>query len=179
MLITMSMRHRATRVAVFLLAIVTLVTLFASPSWLQAADATRPATPHFRIVTFDGKVYDNASLKGQPTLLMFWASWCQVCQRELPLLSHFYQKEKPAQLRVLAIGFADTRANIEGYVKSHPSTFVFPTAYDKADEVAQLFGVVATPTFVALDARGNISVVHRGGRLSDNPQYRAFLAILQ
>ena len=179
MLITMSMRHRATRVAVFLLAIVALVTLFASPSWLQAADATRPATPHFRIVTFDGKVYDNASLKGQPTLLMFWASWCQVCQRELPLLSHFYQKEKPAQLRVLAIGFADTRANIEGYVKTHPGTFVFPTAYDIGDKVAQVLGASGTPTFVLLDAQGGVQLVHRGGGISDDPQYRAFLATLK
>ncbi len=127
---------------------------------LPAADAPRRIAPNFRVTTFAQEVISKESLKGHPTLLMFWAPWCQVCQRELPLLAKFYLHDKPAALKVLAIGFADTPSHVQEFVKAHPTTFVFPTAYDTDDEVAQLFGIFATPTFVALDAQGNISLVH-------------------
>lgn len=141
-----------------------------------AADAARPTAPAFRLTTFSGDVYSEESLRGQPALLMFWAPWCQVCQRELPVLAQFYLKQKPAPLRVLAIGFADTQRHVEDFVKAHPSTFLFPTAYDAEDRVAGDFGVNATPTFVLLDAQGHVHLVHRGGGISQNPQYQAFLA---
>ncbi len=143
-----------------------------------AAVAGAPA-PAFEVVTFAGEAYSRDSLKGQPTLLVFWASWCPVCQKELPVLGRFYTKDKPGQLRVLSIGFSDLRGNIERYVKAHPESFVFPTAFDIDNDVAQAFKVTATPTLVLLDAQGNIVLVHRGAGVLQNPQFREFLAGLK
>lgn len=151
----------------------------ARDSRVPVAEAAQPTAPKFRLKTFSGEVYSAESLRGQPALLMFWAPWCHVCQRELPVLAQFYLKQKPAPLRVLAIGFADTQRHVEDFVKANPSTFPFPTAYDVEDVVAGDFGVNATPTFVLLDAQGHIHLVHRGGGISQNPQYRAFLAGLR
>ncbi len=109
---------------------------------------------------------------------MFWAPWCPVCQKELPILGRFYQQEKPTQLQVIAIGFADRRENVEAYVKTHPELFVFPTAYDEENWVSQAFRVTATPTFVLLDSSGTILLVHRGGGINRNLRYREFLASL-
>lgn len=113
-----------------------LIALF-SPMGLGAdtgkamAMAANSEAPAFELVTFTGEAYSNESLKGRPVLLVFWAPWCKVCQRELPLLGQFYQQEKPAQLRVVSIGFADTRTNVEAFVKAWVSAFVFPAAYDE------------------------------------------------
>ena len=137
------------------------------------------AAPSFELVTFTGEAYDNHSLKGRPTLLVFWAPWCKVCQRELPLMGQFYRQDRPAQLRVVAIGFADTRANVEAFVKARPSDFVFPTAYDEDRWVAQAFKITATPTYVLVDAGGQIVLVHRGGGLFQNMQFREFLSTLK
>lgn len=146
--------------------------------WFSSEGLSRTA-PTFRLTTFGGEVYSDESVKGKPALLMFWAPWCQVCQRELPILAQFYLQQKPASLRVLAIGFADTRKHVEDFVKTRPSTFPFPTAYDAGDRVAGDFGVFATPTFVVLNAQGQIHLVHRGGGIGQNPQYQAFLAGLK
>ncbi|MER3422231.1 MAG: hypothetical protein C4293_02375 [Nitrospiraceae bacterium] len=143
------------------------------------AEAARATAPSFELVTLSGEAYRNESLKGRPTLLAFWAPWCKVCQRELPLLAQFYGKEKPAPLRVLSIGFADIRANVEAFVKTRPSTFVFPTAYDEDRWVAQAFKINATPTYVLIDAQGSIVLVHRGGGLLQNVEFRGFLATLK
>lgn len=137
------------------------------------------AAPSFELVTFTGEAYSKDSLKGHPTLLVFWAPWCKVCQRELPLMGRFYRQDKPAQLQVISIGFADTRTNVEAFVKARPSDFVFPTAYDEDRWVAQAFKITATPTFVLVDARGQIVLVHRGGGLLQNMQFREFLSTLK
>ena len=51
--------------------------------------------PSFSLVTLKGDTINKESLKGQPTLLMFWAPWCPVCRKELPILGQFYRTERP------------------------------------------------------------------------------------
>ena len=154
------------------------VILSFSPSALRAGPAISTA-PAFEVVTFAGESYDSESLRGRPALLVFWAPWCKVCQRDLPLLAEFYQRERPRQLEVIAIGFADTRTNVAQFIKERPGTFVFPSAYDEDRWVAQTFKINATPTYVLLDAQGSIVLVHRGGGLLQNFQFREFISTLK
>ena len=154
-----------------------LVTGPGRPANISAAANT--AIPSFELVTFAGEAWSDKSLQGRPTLLVFWAPWCNVCQKELPLIEQFYRHNKPAQLRVLSIGFADTRTNVEAFVNARPGVFVFPTGYDEDRWVANAFKVNATPTYVLVDARGTIALVHRGGGLLQNAQFREFLATLK
>lgn len=135
--------------------------------------------PEFQLRALDGHTYSKTSLQGRPTLLVFWAPWCRYCQMELPILAKFYQGNKPNQLQVFTIAFSDTRAHVEEYVKSNPDTFVFPTAYDPDNVVAQAFGVNATPTFVVMDAGGEMILAHRGAGINLNPQYQEFLKSLK
>ncbi len=149
-----------------------------SASRMGYAGTEAPAAPAFDIVTMQGDSYSWDSLKGQPVLLIFWAPWCQVCQRELPELATFYRNDKPKPLRVLSIGFADLRTNVEAFVKARPDIFVFPTGYDEDRWLAQTFKVNVTPTYVVLDANGRIVLTHRGGRVLQNPQLRSFLSTI-
>ena len=143
------------------------------------AEPAGSTAPSFELVTFGGEAYSKESLKGRPTLLVFWAPWCKVCQRDLPLLGEFYRRDKPAQLGILSIGFADTRTNVERFVKERPGTFPFPSAYDEDRWMAQAFKVNATPTYVLLDAQGSVVLVHRGGGVLKNLQFREFLSTLK
>lgn len=153
--------------------VLSLIVLFGGAE-LQAGAMGTPA-PVFELVTFSGETYSNHTQQGRPVLLVFWAPWCNVCQRDLPLLREFYQRHKPAQLDVVSIGFADTRTNVERFVKERSGTFVYPTAYDEDRWVAQAFKVNATPTYVLLDAQGSVILVHRGGGVLQNPQFRECL----
>jgi thiol-disulfide isomerase/thioredoxin len=170
------MRGRGVRLRAVLVALLGLTG--AGPGQAMAGDPNPPA-PAFEVVTIAGEAYTNASLKGQPALLVFWAPWCRVCQRELPLLGEFHRREKPGQLRVISIGFADTRANVETFVKARAGVFLFPTAYDEDRWVAQAFKVNATPTYVLMDAQGYVILVHRGAGILQNIQFREFLSTLK
>ncbi len=145
---------------------------------LRAAAAGSPV-PAFELVTLTGESYSKESLRGRPVLLVFWAPWCQVCRRDLPLLSEFYRHDRPAQLDVVSIGFADTRSNVERFVKERSETFVYLTAYDEDRWVAQAFTINATPTYVLVDAQGTIVLVHRGGGVLQNPQFREFVSTMK
>ena len=145
----------------------------------EDAGAAEVAAPEFCVGTLTGETYTSEMLKGQPTLLVFWAPWCKVCQRELPVLAEFAQHEKPVPLRILSIGFADSRENVGDFVKARAATFVFPTAYDEGSQVARSYRINATPTFVLVDDRGYVVLVHRGGGLLQNVQLREFLSTLK
>jgi thiol-disulfide isomerase/thioredoxin len=173
------MRRRA-RLIVLVLVVAGLSVFFLAGQAVEvAAEPATSAAPRFDLVTLAGEAYSKESLKGRPALLVFWAPWCPVCRKELPILSRFYQRERPVSLQVVAIGFSDMRGNVEAYVKSHPETFVFPTAFDEDNWISQAFKVTATPTFVLLDASGTIQLIHRGGGINQNPKYREFLAGLK
>lgn len=157
-----------------------LVCVIASFSPMNlAAGSTTSTAPVFELVTFAGEIYNNESLKGQPALLAFWAPWCKVCQQDLPPLAEFYLRDRPAQLRVVSIGFADTRTNVVHFVKERSGTFVFPTAYDEDRWTSQAFKINATPTYVLLGSEGSIVLVHRGGGVFQNVQFQKFLSALK
>ncbi len=156
-----------------------MVTLSLLFGVLTATAGPSVPAPEFQLKAFDGHTFSKASLHGRPTLIVFWAPWCRYCQMELPILAKFYQGNKPDQLQVLTIAFSDSLAHVEEYVTSNPDTFVYPTAYDRDNVVAQAFGVNATPTFVVMDADGEMILAHRGAGINRNPQYQEFLKSLR
>ena len=162
--------------------VLTVVALFFSSSGVDSAKsevASAPPAPAFEIITSTGETFNNLSFKGRPAVLVFWAPWCKVCQRELPELAQFYQERRPAPLRMVSIGFADFRSNVEAFVKDRPEVFIFPNAYDEERWLAQTFRVNATPTYIVLDAQGRIALTHRGGGVLQNPRFQQFLSVLK
>lgn len=162
--------------------VLTAVALFFSSSGVDSAKsevAAAPPAPAFEIITSTGETFNNLSLKGRPAVLVFWAPWCKVCQRELPDLAQFYQQRRSAPLRMVSIGFADLRSNVEAFVKDRPEVFIFPNAYDEERWLAQTFRVNATPTYIVLDAQGRIAMTHRGGGVLQNPRFQQFLSALK
>jgi thiol-disulfide isomerase/thioredoxin len=152
-------------VTIFVAFIFLFVLLEGSLLNLSASNSDRDAAPDFAVSSLKGVHFTNLKLEGNQALLMFWAPWCGVCQRELPKLAHYYQNDMPDDLQLLAIGTSSSRRDVEQYVNGHSETFIFPTAYDAKKVIASDFGIRAFPTYVLLDQDGTILLVHRGGGL--------------
>ena len=140
-----------------------------------AAQALNEPAPEFQLSGLDGSIISNYSLEGDPALLMFWAPWCGVCQRELPKLAHYDDEEKPDGLQIVTIGGSASKDQVRDYVQDHWDTFVFPTGYDDGKLVAGTFGIRAFPTYVLLDQDGNISLIHRGSGLLNNRTFHQLI----
>jgi len=73
--------------------------------WLPAAQASsltvgRPA-PGLVLHTLDGQSIASEDLRGNVVILTFWATWCEPCRTELPLLSAYAARHAAHGLRVL------------------------------------------------------------------------------
>jgi len=49
----------------------------------------RKEAPVFSLNSLDGKKISLSDFKGKPVLITFWATWCESCKEELPVLNKF------------------------------------------------------------------------------------------
>ena len=49
----------------------------------------RKEAPVFSLNSLDGKQISLSEFKGKPVLVTFWATWCDSCKEELPVLDKF------------------------------------------------------------------------------------------
>jgi thiol-disulfide isomerase/thioredoxin len=68
----------------------------------------RKEAPAFTLNSLDGKKISLSDFKGKPVLITFWATWCDSCKEEMPILEKFSQ-EKKDQLTILLIAIDGER----------------------------------------------------------------------
>lgn len=72
--------------------------------------------PAFSITALEkGKKISSESLKGKYTLIDFWATWCQPCVKEMPVLHRAYEKFKGKNFQILSLSFDQKSADIEPF----------------------------------------------------------------
>ncbi len=63
--------------------------------------------PDFEHVDASGRAVSAAEFDGKVLLINFWASWCEPCVEEMPMLSRLQQEHRARGLRVLGIALDD------------------------------------------------------------------------
>jgi cytochrome c biogenesis protein CcmG/thiol:disulfide interchange protein DsbE len=116
----------------------------------------------FRGPTFAGGTVDSEELRGRPVVLNFYASWCTVCDRELP---DFQRVAERLDGRVQMLGINpqsnDTTAAQSRMIERAGITY--PTLPDPTDELLRQFNTTGgLPTTVFVSANGVVRKVHNG-----------------
>jgi cytochrome c biogenesis protein CcmG, thiol:disulfide interchange protein DsbE len=91
-----------------------------------------------------------AGLRGEPTLVNVWASWCAPCRGELPML----QRASDAGLRVLGVDLLDRPDAALRTLESLGVTF--PSVSDPDGRLRAELGLAATPTTLFVTADGEV-----------------------
>lgn len=116
--------------------------------------------PAFDTVLLDGKKFAAAELKDRPVLVVFWATWCPTCRKELPQLQKLYERHRGKGFEILALSIDAESIEVEEFWKDHD--YRFPVAM-RAPEHSAAFGVIkGPPTFFLIDRRGALRFTHRG-----------------
>ncbi len=64
--------------------------------------------PAFSLTGLDGKQVSLIDFRGKPVLITFWATWCESCKEEMPVLEKFSQGKKD-QLAILLVAIDGER----------------------------------------------------------------------
>lgn len=147
-------------IAAIILAINVHWTPLARANELQLGQAAPAAEP----VMLDGRHITTRDLRGHTVILTFWASWCEPCQQELPLLSRYASAHQGDGLVVSGFSLDDEDgvASVRRIAK-HLSFPVGLLAQSTAPGYGRMWRI---PVSFVIDRTGKL---HYNGWQSDQP----------
>lgn len=96
-----------------------------------------------------------AALKGHPVMLNFWASWCEPCQGEAPLLAAASRTYMPRGVVFIGIAYDTTREDGTGFLSRYGITYA--CGPDTTTATATAYGVTGIPDTVFIDRSGIVA----------------------
>ena len=113
------------------------------------------AAPAFALQTLDGRPVSLAQLVGHPVLLNFWASWCDQCRHEFPLLAAAQREHQAQGLVIIGIASQDIASDARRFAKQEHARWTL--AFDGDNSVSAAYGVRALPQTFFIRRDGTIA----------------------
>jgi thiol-disulfide isomerase/thioredoxin len=136
-------------------------------SLLSAPALTLPAA--IALPDSNGKMHYLTEYRGHPLVLNFWATWCEPCRREIPLLKGLHrQYGKEVQIVGVAVDF---QKDVLQYAAAKGITY--PLLMGEKDGLAAVNALgmqTAFPFTVFADSQGDIVAVKVGELHADEAQ---------
>lgn len=133
------------------------------PATVQAATlAQGQPAPDFSAATLQGSRLSLSSLRGRPLLINFFASWCTVCEVELPGIEQAYQEHQAGGFTVVGVNTLETGDGLAFYRRMH---LTFPAVYDPGNpgRIGAAYGVTqGLPASVFVDRAGRVQLIQYG-----------------
>ena len=118
----------------------------------KPAPAVGAAALPFDLNTLEGKPIRLETFRGKPLLMNFFASWCDPCREEMPVLNSVAAQANNGGYAVLGIAVEDTRAAVTQYVEE--AKLGFSIALDPNSTVKRAYRIFGPPATFFIDARG-------------------------
>jgi cytochrome c biogenesis protein CcmG/thiol:disulfide interchange protein DsbE len=119
------------------------------------AEVGSPA-PDFVLPALDGGGEVRlADFRGRPVIVNFWASWCNPCRDEFPLLKQALRDHRADRLAVIGVTYRDIPDDSRNFVEQMKAGW--PQAVDDDRVVADAFGVRSIPITFFIRPDGTIA----------------------
>ena len=100
-----------------------------------------------------------ADYKGKVVVLNVWASWCDPCREEVPLLQKTHEQIEAKGGVVLGLDTQDASNKAIEFLKERKATF--PSLRDRDRSYGREFGVTGYPETFLIDRKGRIAALQR------------------
>ena len=134
-----------------------------------APDATLPVLLSADGIGPVGQDVSLESLRGKVVVLNFWASWCEPCELEAPVLDQVAARYRvsPQEVVVLGVDVQDLREEALDFARTNGITY--PSLRDGGGDAQQAYEVPALPETFVIDQEGRIAL-KVAGQLTDPAQ---------
>jgi cytochrome c biogenesis protein CcmG, thiol:disulfide interchange protein DsbE len=131
------------------------IALASSGSARPAGPAADPPAPSFSfsVLGHSAQRISLAGYAGRPLIVNFFASWCEPCQQETPLLARFYRTEH-GKVALVGLDENDSLSHALSFTRAKGVTY--PVGWDPEVTAASAYGVSALPQTFFLNARHRI-----------------------
>jgi thiol-disulfide isomerase/thioredoxin len=116
--------------------------------------------PDFSLKDLEGREWSLSELKGKVVMIDFWATWCQPCKAEMPMLGEIHQKYNEYGFELLAVDVGEDENTVRKFVEELDVDL--PILMDEESRVSNLYKVQAFPTSFLIDTSGILQYVHVG-----------------
>lgn len=118
--------------------------------------------PAFDLDRLSGEGRESlADYRGKVVVLNAWASWCDPCRAESPLLERWHKRiSRDGRGTVLGIDALDVDEDARAFVREFGLTY--PMLRDPEGGSLIDYGVASYPETFVIDKRGNIVALRRG-----------------
>ena len=125
-----------------------------------AQDSASTLAPAFKLPDTNGRLVSLSDLKGQVVLLNFWATWCDTCAEEAPILKAVYRRHQGRGFSLLAVSVDENgKGAVLPYLAKHPVDFPVLLTDVATQQAYKIFGL---PANFLIDAGGRIARVYQG-----------------
>ncbi len=111
--------------------------------------------PDVELATMMGERIRLSDLRGQVVLVNFWATWCNPCRAEIPVLNQMQRDYEAQGFKVIGVSWDDTAEMIRGFEEDE-GAFAYAIATGGQDLGGEFGGVRAFPTSFIIDRDGRI-----------------------
>jgi thiol-disulfide isomerase/thioredoxin len=134
-----------------------------APAAAQPEPRKIPETlPEFALPGLDGHTHKLSDWKGRPLLINFWATWCEPCRREIPLLESIRRESAVNGLEIVGIAL-DHADSARDFAKRLGMSYPVLVGENGGLEAVEAFGMdTVLPFSVFADARGDIVALKVG-----------------
>jgi len=119
----------------------------------------------------DGAIHRLADWKGKPLLINFWATWCEPCRREIPLLKALRHERAAEGLQVVGIA-VDYRAAVRKYAAERGIDYPVLIGEQGGLAAVSAFGMdTVLPFSVFADSAGRVVALKVGELHRDEAEF--------
>jgi len=135
----------------------------AQPSAPPAAPPKVPdRVPQLQLPAVDGQVHSLTDWKGRPLVVNFWATWCDPCRREIPLLKALRREHARDGLEIVGIAI-DSRESVQKYAAERAIDYPLLVGEREGLQAAAAFGMeTVLPFSVFADREGRVVTLKVG-----------------